>query len=151
MSADGKPKPHIAGASLAWTEPAQVEMKSTKDLQPWTTVGSCACGKVQVKQRRPGGISTLRCHCSHCRKAAAHDTVTKGVYESASLDWCCNVSVSGPIQYTWTCAFPMPTCLCLRRGVCRDCKTPIVNWAHGSLEGLAFVNFEIINKGTPED
>ena len=117
------------------------------------TTGTCVCGKVTIKTRTPGGIATLKCHCSHCRKVNASDPVTQGKYGLQSVDWCCNVKVSGPTKSTWTTFTPYgcPCPLwCVDRRSCEHCKQPVVAIGHGAIEGMAIVNCATIQRCLPE-
>lgn len=94
---------------------------------------------------------TFRCHCSSCREAYAKDPVNKGSYATPSLDWCCNVKYEGPITFTSSMAFPVCTGVCLRRGVCKQCKQPVVSLGRGVMTGFTFANINVINAGLPAE
>ena len=50
---------------------------------------TCRCGQCTVTHRCQGGITSWRCHCSHCRAANANDPNTKGEFGHNVVDWCC--------------------------------------------------------------
>lgn len=115
--------------------------------------GKCQCGKCTVGVRKPGGIRTVRCHCSHCRKANAGDTVTQGKYGINQIDWVCNVSMQGPTEATCTtfAPFGIPCPMwCVRRHRCKDCGTSVANFGYGGLTSIAVVNVACIDRGLPE-
>merc|ERR1719486_486933 len=120
--------------------------------EAWSVVGSCECGAVQVKQRRPGGLMAFRCHCSTCRRVYEKDPVTKGVYATPSIDWTCNIKAEGPVVWQHSCGFcgPIPSGACLKRGTCERCNTPVMSRGMGPMCAFGFANYECINRGLPD-
>jgi hypothetical protein len=116
--------------------------------------GSCKCGESTVTQRRAGGMAVWKCHCSHCRKACEGDPDTKGQYGFNTVDWCCNVKVTGPVVgqcTTWApCGLPCPI-WCANRKRCKECGSPLIATGYGAFTGFTIVDCAIINRGIPDD
>lgn len=112
----------------------------TPPNQKWA-VGKCACGACTVSQRRPGGIVTFNCHCEACRAFFKDDKETKGEHSVLSLDWCCNVKSSGPIEWSDGQG--------ANRGVCRECKQPVVHYGFGAWSIFSVPAGSAMNRGLP--
>lgn len=86
--------------------------------------GRCECGACTVKQKRPGGLVTVNCHCPPCRELYKNCPETKGVHSVLVLDWTWNVKSEGPIEWTFAQG--------AKRGTCMTCHQPVVTYGFGS-------------------
>lgn len=126
--------------------------ESVKAPTPVWVVGQCECGQCKIRQRRPGGIVTYKCHCKGCREYSAQDTQTKGAHSLLTVDWCCNVQVEGPILTSADEGVARND-----RGKCSHCKQPVINNSYESCCGIHWgtcfitvVSGTAMNRGLPD-
>ena len=83
-----------------------------------TLRGSCLCGGIKFEITGPL-VRPLNCHCTFCRKQQGAAFRSRARVRRSDFRW-----LQGEALMSWYEATPG-----YRRGFCRVCGSPIINWA----------------------